>query len=145
MSTNPQQPYNSSPQAPVPAAAPAPMLEADARMWAMFTHIGAVIAAVVSGGILGFIVPLVIWLVYRDRSALVGFHGRQQMNLQLTGLIVGIGAIVIGFATLFFGFILTIPLWIAYWIYSIVISIIAGLKANNGDYYRIKFAIPFFK
>ncbi|WP_062079034.1 DUF4870 domain-containing protein [Demequina globuliformis] len=128
-----------------PHGAPAPMLESDARMWAMFTHVGALIAAAISASVLGFAVPLVIWLIYRERSALVAHHGRQQLNLQLTALCVGLGAVIIGLATLLFGFIVTLPLFIAYWIYSIVVSIIAAVKANNGDYYRIKLVIPFFK
>lgn len=125
--------------------APAPMLESEARDVSMWLHYGAAIAAIVSGGILGFLVPLVMWLVYRDRSALVDWHGKQNLNLQLTGIVVGVGAVVLGFITLGIGFLLTLPLWGGYWIYSLVISFIAGSAAQRGEYYSIKLAIPFVR
>ncbi|MDE0572842.1 DUF4870 domain-containing protein [Demequina sp. B12] len=130
---------------PAPVAAPQPMLESDARMWSMFIHISAVIGVVISASFLGFVAPLVIWLIFRERSALVDHQGRQQLNLQLTGLIVGVAAVVLGAITFGIGFLLTGPAWAAYWVYSIVVSIIAGVKSNSGEYYRIRLAIPFFK
>ena len=38
-----------------------------------------------------------------------------------------------------------IPLMIAYGIYLIVISIIAAVEANKGEYYRIPLVIRFIK
>ncbi|WP_062072213.1 DUF4870 domain-containing protein [Demequina sediminicola] len=128
-----------------PYAAPAPMLESDARMYAMFIHISAVIGAVISASFFGFVAPLVLWLIFRERSALVHHQGRQQLNLQLTGLLVGIAAVIIGVISFGLGFLVTAPLWLAFWIYSIVASVMAGVKANRGEYSRFRLAIPFFK
>jgi uncharacterized Tic20 family protein len=137
-------PAPGAPQQPQPSA-PQPMLESEARTWSMLIHIIAAAAVLLSFGFLGFVVPLVLWLIYRERSALVDFHGKQNLNLQLTVLVVSIAAVVIGLVTFLFGFILTIPAWIAYGIYALVISIVAGVKANRGEYYRIGFVIPFVK
>ncbi len=122
-----------------------PMLESEARTYSMLIHLVAGIAAVVSAGFLGFIAPLVIWLIFRQRSALVDFHGKQQLNLQITAFVVATAAVVIGALTFGVGFLLTGPAWIAYWVYSIVISFIAASKANAGQYYPVRFTIPFFK
>ena len=131
---------------PDPAAyAPRPMLESEARTWSMLIHILALAAVILSGGFLGFVVPLVIWMIFRERSALVDFHGKQNLNLQLTLLVVSAAAVVIGVITVGFGFLLTGPLWLAYSIYALVISIIAGVRANSGQYYRIGFTIQFIK
>lgn len=135
-------------QPPHPNGSPAPvtpLLESEARTWAMLVHIIAIAAMFVSGGFLSFVAPLVIWLLYRQRSALVDFHGRQNLNLQLSLLVVGILAVVLGALTLGIGLLFTAPLWGAYWIYALVISIIAGIRAQNGEYYRIRFIIPFIR
>jgi uncharacterized Tic20 family protein len=121
------------------------MYESQARNISMWLHYSAAIAVLLSAGTLGFVVPLIMWLIYRERSALVDHHGKQNLNLQLTGLIVGIGAVILGVITLGFGFLLTGPLWFAYFIYSIVMSFVAGSAAQNGEYYRIKFMINFLK
>lgn len=139
-----QPPITDTSAASMPAQ-PAPMLESQARMWSMLVHIIAVGALVISGGFLSFVAPLVIWLMHRQRSALVDFHGRQNLNLQLTVLLTAVAAVVVGALTLGFGFLLTVPLWMAYGIYVFVISIVAGVKANNGEYYRIPFAITFIR
>jgi uncharacterized Tic20 family protein len=121
------------------------MLESEARTWAMLVHILAVVATFLSASTLAFVAPLVIWLIYKERSALVDHHGKQNLNLQLSVLLVGILAVVIGVATVGFGFLITLPVWGVYWLYSIVISIIAGVKANAGEYYNIPAIIHFVK
>ncbi len=121
------------------------MLESEARTWAMLAHIIGVVASVVSAGTIAFVAPLVIWLIYKDRSALVAFHGKQNLNLQITSLIVGAAAVVIGVVTFGFGFILTLPLWGLYVLYTWIISIVAGIRASNGEYYRVPFIFNLVK
>ncbi|WP_062388206.1 DUF4870 domain-containing protein [Demequina iriomotensis] len=133
-----------APQAP-PYAPPAPMLESEARTMAMLVHIVAAIAMVLSAGTLAWAVPLVMWLLYRERSALVDHHGKANLNLQLTSIVVFVAGIVLGIATLGIGLIVTVPAMIAYWVYALVISIMAGVHANRGEYYRIPFIIPFVR
>ena len=127
------------------APTPTPMLESDARNWAMLVHVFAVAGMILSGGLLSFVAPLVIWLLHRQRSALVDFHGRQNLNLQITLLAIGIPAVVLGAATLGVGFLVTFPLWGAYWVYAMLVSIIAGVKAQSGEYYQMRFIIPFVR
>ena len=98
--------------APYVPVAPAPMLESEARTWAMLAHIIAAAAMVMSAGTIAFVAPLVIWLMFKDRSALVGYHGKQNLNLQITTLVFLAGATVIGIVTIGFGFIITLPLWL---------------------------------
>ena len=137
--------YATPPHANPAPAAVTPLVESEARTWAMLVHLIAVLGQLVSGGLLGFIAPLVIWLLYRQRSALVDFHGRQNLNLQLTLLGSGIVAVLIGVATVGIGLLVTLPTFFAYGLYAFIISIVAGAKANNGEYYRIPFAITFIR
>ena len=114
-------------------------------MWAMLAHIIAAVASLMSAGTIAFVAPLVIWMMYKDRSALVAFHGKQNLNLQITSLLVGVAAFVIGVVTIGIGFFITGPLWGLYVLYALIISIIAGVKANNGEYYNIPMVINFVK
>jgi len=121
------------------------MLESEARTWAMLAHIIAAVASVMSAGTIAFVAPLVIWLLYKDRSALVAYHGKQNLNLQITTLVFGAAAVILGLVTVGFGFIITLPLWGLYALYALIISIVAGVKAYNGEYYQIPLSINFIK
>jgi uncharacterized protein len=58
-----------------------PLSESEERQWAMFAHLG-VLANLVSG-FLGTIVPLVIYMIYKDRSRYVAYHSLQALVFQL--------------------------------------------------------------
>jgi uncharacterized Tic20 family protein len=90
-------------------------------------------------GILGFIGPLIIWLIKKDTSPFVNDQGKEALNFHLTLLI----GYVVGFATSFFciGFII-LP---AVWILGTIFSIIGAMKAKEGLPYRYPFAIRFIK
>lgn len=134
---------------PVPPAAPTPtvqpMLETEARTWAMLVHLIAAVAAFLSAGTLSWLAPLVIWLIFKDRSALVDHHGKQNLNLQLTVLVTGVGAVVLGLMLFVVGIVFTLILWGIYWLYAMIISIVAAVKANNGEYYSMPLIIPFLR
>jgi hypothetical protein len=143
---------NTSPSAEEGTSIPAsvgpmvqPMLESEARTWAMLAHVIAAVASLLSAGTIAFVAPLVIWLVYKDRSALVAHHGKQNLNLQITALVLGAGAVVLGLLLFVVGLAITLPLWGLYVLYAIIISFVAGVKAANGEYYNIPLAIPFIK
>lgn len=133
------------PQQAPPAYGPAPMLESEARTIAMLVHILAAVAVVISAGTLAFVVPLVLWLIYRERSALVDFHGKLNLNLQITLLVIVVGGTLLGLATAFLGFLVTLPLMALYGIYALVMSIVTGVRAQRGEYASIPLVIPFIR
>ena len=103
------------------------------RTLAMLTHL--------SGIILGFIVPLVIWLVNKDKSdkGWLNDQAKEALNFQITILIAYIAGTVLTI-------ILIGPLIsLAAWVVSGIFSIIAGLKANEGVAYRYPFALRLIK
>ncbi len=118
--------------APPPAyGAAAPMTDSDQRLWAMLGHIGAIL--------LGFIAPLVVWLMYKDRSRFVDEQAKESLNFQITILI---GMIVSGILTLILiGFVLMGVLSLA----NLILCIMAGLAANKGEAYRYPFALRLIK
>ena len=103
------------------------------RTLAMLTHL--------SGIILGFIVPLIIWLINKDRAdkGFLNDQAKEALNFQITILIAYIAGTVLTI-------ILIGPLIsLAAWIVSVIFSIIAGLKANEGVAYRYPISLRLIK
>ncbi len=92
------------------------------------------------GGILlGFLAPLITWLIYRERSAFVEDQGKEALNFQITLLIGYVIASVLVFVVI--GVALLPLLWIA----SVILSIMGGVAANRGERYRYPFALRLIK
>ena len=122
------------------------MLETEARTWAMAAHGLAALSTLMSWGTLAIVAPLVIFLIFKDRSTLVAHHAKDNLNLQITVLVSGVVAGVAGFIIFFgAGWLITLPLWGIYVLYGFVISIVAAVKGYNGEYYRIPAVITFIK
>jgi uncharacterized protein len=116
------------PGAPYSAAAP-PLSPADEKLWATLVHIGGIF--------LGWVAPLIGYLVLKDRGPFVRAHTATALNFHLTMLI----GYVIGFATFFvlIGFFV----FLAIGILTIVCGILAAVAANNGQYYTYPLSIKF--
>ena len=100
---------------------------------AMLTHL--------SGIILSFIVPLVIWLTNKDKSdkGWLNDQAREALNFQITIAIAWVVAIVLSAVAI--GFLLYPVIWIG----NLILCILAGIKANEGVAYRYPFALRLIK
>jgi uncharacterized Tic20 family protein len=110
------------------------MSASDERMWGMFAHLAPFVTALVG---LPFLGPLVIFLIYKDRSAFVRGHSLESLNFQLTLLIGYIISAVLFFVIV--GFFTAAIIAIA----SIVLQILAAVAANRGEEYRYPLTIRF--
>ncbi|WP_077132195.1 DUF4870 domain-containing protein [Spirosoma montaniterrae] len=130
------QPPTPPPYSPVPTG-PAPLNQSDERMWAMLAHLSALTGLfTVVGSVVG---PLIVWQVQKERSAFVDFHGKEALNFNITIAIAS--AISFVLFLLLVGFVL---IWIvgAVWL---IFTLIAAVKANNGEYYRYPLTFRFVK
>ena len=107
-------------------------LNASDRSVAMWMHLSVMLAFLVIGPFAG-IAPLVLWLARRDTSPFDDDHGREVVNMSITGLILsGVVAVTAGI-----GMILFVP-----WIIVTLISVIRGsIAAHNGEYFRYPMTI----
>ena len=94
------------------------------RTWALLAHLSPIL--------FGFIGPLVIWLIYKDKSPFVNDQAKEALNFQLAVMIVAIVLV----ATCI-GAILAPVVGIG----ALVYSIIAAMEANKGVYYRYPYTI----
>jgi uncharacterized Tic20 family protein len=104
----------------------------DDRLFAMLCHLGTLVTVVPFANI---IVPLVIWFIKKDKSPLVNDQGKEALNFQITIMI----GYVIGFVLVLF--VVGIFLLIALGIYHLIFSIIAAIKAYDGNAYRYPFTL----
>lgn len=93
----------------------------DERTIAMLCHLA---------GLLSFIGPLVIWLLKKDSSEYIDYHGREALNFQISVFAYFIVCILLTIVVI--GAFLAPMLGIA----SLVFMIIAAIKANDGERYR---------
>ena len=110
---------------------PAPMTPEDQRLWATLVHVGGIF--------LGFVSPLVGYLVLKDRGAFIRSHTATALNFQLTMLI----AYIVGSILLFV--LIGILVLLAIAIVWIVFSILAAIAANKGQPYKYPLAIEFIR
>ena len=118
------------------------------RQWAMFAHLSALAGGLVSswaGGVGIFIGPLVIWLLRREEMPFVDDQGKEALNFNITFAAIALGLVLLGVLTLGIGFILTLPLLAVAGIVWLVLTIVAGIRANEGKAYRYPFAIRIIK
>ena len=94
------------------------------KSWALLAHLSPLITTAI---VLPFVGPLVIWLMYKDKSAFVGDQAKEALNFQLTLLIayVACGATIVG--------IVLIPV---IYVVALVLQIIACIEASKGVWYR---------
>ncbi len=112
-------------------------LSKDAKQWAMLTHLAAFAAFLIPfGNIIG---PLLVWQLKKDLGPFVEKNGKEALNFQITIAIVALVCTMLMFALV--GFIL-LPVLGLYWL---ILTIIAGVKANDGLAYRYPLTIRFIK
>lgn len=126
---------------PIPETAGAPATKVSAevtqddRTYALFMHLSLLAHLVMS--IVAVLIPLVMWLVKRERSAFLDDHGREALNFQITMGIYSILIIPIAVITCGFGAVLYVGLYAL----AIVGMILAAVAANRGEYYRYPMTI----
>ncbi len=104
---------------PPPAGGVVPLAPHEERQWAGLAHL--------LGGIFSFLAPLIVWLVFKDRSAYVDAEAKKALNFQIW---VTIGLIVSSFLIFL---IIGIFTYIAIWIASLVFGIKNFQAVNKGQ------------
>jgi uncharacterized Tic20 family protein len=117
-------------------------LTPDERTWGSAAHWSALVAAFVA---LAFLGPLLVMLVKGNESAYVRAQSAESLNFQLSILIYGAVAGVVGalitIVTLGIGLVVVIPVALAFGIWWLVFTIIGSIKSGNGELYRYPLTI----
>lgn len=101
------------------------------RKWGLLVHVSALSGLVIPlGTILG---PLIVWLLKREYSPFVDDQGKEALNFQVSVLIYSVISALLIFVGI--GIILIIIIGLM----ALILSVVAGVKANEGVYYRYPF------
>jgi hypothetical protein len=100
----------------------------------MLAHLLSFVAAYL---FLGFVAPLIVLLVFGQRSAYVRAHAVESLNFNLSWLLYGIVAVILAFL------LIGIPILIALGLAYLVLIVIASVRANNGEFFRYPLTIRF--
>lgn len=108
-----------------------PLTPGEEQGWGVGIHLG--------GAFFSWLAPLIIWLVFRERSPMIDDHGKDALNWQIT-LFIGY---VIGYATLIIiiGFVILPLLYIT----ALIFGILGAIAAYNRRQFRYPFTIKFIK
>jgi len=112
-----------------------PIQDKEAKMWAMFCHLSALVGFVIPfGNIIG---PLIIWILKKDEYELVNLNGKEALNFQISITIYIIASILLIFI------VIGIPILIALAFFELFAIVIAAIKANEGAVFRYPLTIRF--
>jgi len=103
----------------------------DEKTWSLVAHFG---------GVIGFLPPLIVFLVKGPQSPTVRAHSLAALNFQIVCSAVLVSLWIFRFCAGFIlpdflGWLLSLAATVV-WIISVVFAVIAGLKANQGQLYR---------
>ncbi len=115
---------------PPPPSGDAPQED---RTIALITHLSGIIA--------GFIVPLIIWLINKDKpeKSWLTDQSKEALNFQITITIAFVICVVLS-AILIGAFLMPIV-----WLVNLIFCILGGVAANKGEAYRYPFALRLIK
>lgn len=120
--------YQSGPYAPY--APQPPVAASDEKTWGILMHIGGIF--------FGFISPLIVWLIYRERSQTLDQQGRAALNWHISYMIYMIASYVLAFIIIGFLMILAVA------VLDLIFCIIAAVKASDREAWKYPLSIPFF-
>ena len=104
------------------------------RNVAMWTHLSPLLGFFVLGPIT-VVIPVFIWLNKRESSAFVDDHGREVVNMSITGILLLMIAAMSGG--------ILAPLWLV-WAIVILIGVVRGANAAHaGEFFRYPMTVRF--
>lgn len=128
-----------TPPTPPPPPAPPPATDepasghSDDRNLALLVHL--------SGIVLGFIVPLIVWLMGKDdaNKRYLSDESKEALNFQITVLIGYVISMIL--TIILIGFLLAFLVWL----FNLVFCILAAIKINSGGTYKYPMTLRLIK
>ena len=124
----------------------------DDKTWALITHFGAAGGVFISGGVLGFVAPLIALLGRGNQSPTVREHAKAALNFFiplaavafLLILLRSCGSLHLGLLGSLYSALLGLVIGVL-WIVGIVFGVVGGIRANDGQVYRYPLNLSLIK
>jgi uncharacterized Tic20 family protein len=124
---------------------------ANARAWAMLSHLAAVALGAPFGNVIG---PLIVYLLKKDEDPFIAENGKESVNFQITVSVVGfvlLACYIAGIVTMIATdgktpwFLFVLPFWIILFVFDIGCVAWACVRAYNGERFRYPLTIRFIR
>jgi len=102
------------------------------KIWSMLCHVSTFLGV-------GFILPLIVYLAMKEDSHYVRSNAREALNFHISVLIYAICCIPLVFV------VIGIPILVLLGICSLVLSIVAAIRASDGETYHYPLTLRFVK
>lgn len=113
---------------PTPPPALPSEVSSDQKLWAVLCHVSLLLGV-------GFLLPLVVYLVKKEEDPRIAEHAREALNFHISVYIYGFVSVLL--CTVLIGFILVPVVGVA----SVVFAIIAAIRASEGTLYHYPLTI----
>ena len=147
MSENQNQtpPPTQPPTSNTPASPPNP--DSQARMWCMLCHLAGLIPCIPC------LLTILVWQLKKSEFPAVDVHGKRALNFQISVFLVAVATMIVSVVLSFIlsfihlGFLLFLPhlLMPVIGLGAMVLMILAGIKANNGEDYKYPWSLELVK
>ena len=104
--------------------------------WSMWMHLSVLLTLLVVTAPVAIVAPLVMWLSRRESSAFIDDHGREVMNMSITGVLLFLVGLVTGIGLL---------AWVIWAIVTLIALVRGAVAASNGEYFRYPMTFRFLK
>ena len=111
----------------------------DERSMALIAHLSTLVAMVVSAGWLSFVGPLVVWLLYKDKSVFVRESAAGAFNFNVGMWVMSIVGWI--FILTLIGIPIGLLLLAISAVAQLVCHIIGAMRASKGELYRYPFQL----
>jgi uncharacterized Tic20 family protein len=118
-----------TPLPPVPPVAP---LASDDKIWAIACHLSLLLG-------IGFLLPLVVWLVKKQDAPVAAAHAREALNFHFSLYLYGLCCIPLVFFCVGYFLLLAIA------IFGLVCAILATMKVLEDGFFHYPLTIPLFR
>ncbi|MFT4249197.1 MAG: DUF4870 domain-containing protein [Pseudomonas sp.] len=118
---------------------------AEETQWALFAHLSA-LSGLFTGGLGAILGPLVIWLIKKDTLPFVDDQAKEALNFNITTLIAVVALSLLGTALMVI--LIGVLFYLLVGVVSIawlVLTIVATIKAGNGERYRYPLTLRLVK
>lgn len=116
------------------------LVDSQDRNLALLAHLSGCLGIVV-GSVPGFVGPLIIWLLQKDKSLFVEQEAKEALNFQITLLMLTAVFILVTFMSCWMLF----PLLFVPALLQVIFGIIATVSVANGNAYRYPFNLRLIK
>jgi uncharacterized Tic20 family protein len=102
------------------------------KIWSILSHLSALMGV-------AFLLPLVVYLAMKDDSPSVTANAREALNFHISILVYGVCCIPLVFV------VIGIPLLVLIGVASLVLAVVAAIKASEGGCYHYPFTLRLVK